>query len=124
MKICRIVGLTLLLCLLSLPGIAQRDEHRMPLSDTQILGRRLFQQRCAVCHTPVMVISKPYGPLLNRTRVEGREDTLRALIREGATGLMPGFKYGLEEREISAIIAFLKTVEPPSRPITNWTAEH
>lgn len=124
MMICRIVGLTVLLCLLSLPGIAQRDEPRTPLSDTQILGRRLFQQRCAVCHTPVMVISRPYGPLLDRTRVQGREDTVRALIREGATGLMPGFKYGLEGREINAIIAFLKTVEPPSRPISNWTAEH
>jgi mono/diheme cytochrome c family protein len=94
------------------------------LNDIQQHGRRLFQQRCAVCHTPPMVISKPYGPLLNVGNVLGREDSVRTTIQEGETGLMPGFKYGLEPSEIDAIIKYLKTVEKPSQPTTNWVSAH
>ncbi len=89
-----------------------------------MLGRRLFQQRCAVCHTPPMVISQPYGPTLNMSVVMGREDSVRATIREGEIGLMPGFKYGLEPVEIDAIIKYLKTVEKPAHPTSNWMSEH
>jgi mono/diheme cytochrome c family protein len=124
MTTCRIGAVTLILSLLPFAVLAQRTERATPLNDAQRLGRRLFQQRCAVCHTPAMVISKPYGPLLNRTLVRGREGSVRTLIQEGATGLMPGFKYGLEGQEINAIIEYLKTVEPPAQPVTNWTSEH
>ena len=125
MTTCRIGVVTLILSLLPFAVLGQQKERvTAPLNDAQRLGRRLFQQRCAVCHTPAMVISKPYGPLLNRTLVRGREESVRTLIQEGATGLMPGFKYGLQEQEINAIIEYLKTVEPPPQPVTNWTSEH
>lgn len=62
-----------------------------------------------------MVISRTYGPALSKETVEGREDSVRLTIREGETGLMPGFRYTLEPAEISAIIDYLKTVEKPQR---------
>src|SRR6516225_2786106 len=124
MTTCRIGAVNVILSLLAFAVLAQQTERAAPLDDVQRLGRRLFQQRCAVCHTPAMVISKPYGPLLDRALVRGREESVRTLIQEGATGLMPGFKYGLEGQEINAIIEYLKTIEPPAHPVTNWTSEH
>lgn len=94
------------------------------LSEAQKTGRRLFQQRCAVCHTPPMVISKQYGPSLNADTILGREDSIRSTIAEGESGLMPGFKYTLEPSEINAIIKYLKTVEKPVKPAPNWISEH
>jgi mono/diheme cytochrome c family protein len=94
------------------------------LTETQKTGRRLFQQRCAVCHTPPMVISKQYGPALNADTILGREESIRSTIAEGEIGLMPGFKYTLEPSEINAIIKYLKTVEKPAKPAPNWISEH
>jgi mono/diheme cytochrome c family protein len=71
-----------------------------------------------------MVISKPYGPVLNQGTVGGREGSVRSTIREGETGLMPGFRYALEPAEIEAIIEYLKTVEKPAQPPAYWVAEH
>jgi mono/diheme cytochrome c family protein len=98
------------------------QEHS--LSEIQKTGRRLFQQRCAVCHTPPMVISKSYGPALNTATMSGREDSVRTTIQEGESGLMPGFKYTLEPSEIDAIIKYLKIVPAPSKPTPNWMSEH
>jgi len=94
------------------------------LNDEQRAGRRIFQQRCAVCHTPPMVISRQYGPFLNRETVAGREGSVRSTIMDGETGLMPGFRYGMEPSQVEAIIEYLKTVEKPSRPVNSWVAGH
>jgi mono/diheme cytochrome c family protein len=103
---------------------AQDQSHENSLLEKQKLGQRIFQQRCSICHTQAMIISKPYGPLLNKETIEGRESSVRTTIMEGETGLMPGFKYGMESPEIDSIIEYLKTVDKPSKPITNWVAEH
>ena len=92
------------------------------LNDKQRLGRRIFQQRCAVCHTPPMVISRQYGPFLSRETVEGREGAVRSTIMDGETGLMPGFRYGMEPSQVEAIIEYLRTVQKPSRPINSWVS--
>ncbi len=84
------------------------------LNATQKLGRRIFQQRCAVCHTKPTITSKMYGPVLYKGLVEDNEDQVRETITNGSTGLMPGFRYGLEPSEIDAIIEYLKTVEKPA----------
>lgn len=91
--------------------------------EKQQQGQRLFQQRCSICHTLPMVMSKPYGPLLNKEIVSGREGSVRSSIMEGEIGLMPGFKYGLQPAEINSIIEYLKTVKKPAQPIINWVAE-
>jgi mono/diheme cytochrome c family protein len=97
--------------------------HTKSLTAQQQLGRRIFQQRCAVCHTQPMVISKQYGPFLSRDKVVGREGAARSTIMDGETGLMPGFRYGMEPTQVEAIIEYLKTVEKPTPPVSSWIAE-
>ena len=102
----------------SLPVRAQQTSAA-PLTDAQKEGRRIFQQRCAVCHTLPTVVSKRYGPALYKEIVEGNEDNIRDTVLEGREGLMPGFKYGLTRAEVDSIIDYLKTVNRPARPKSN-----
>jgi mono/diheme cytochrome c family protein len=112
-----LTGLCFLLAT-SLPVRAQQSSGA-PLTDAQKDGRRIFQQRCAVCHTLPTVVSKRYGPALYKEIVEDNEDNIRDTILEGREGLMPGFKYGLTRAEIDSIIEYLKTVSRPARPKNN-----
>lgn len=106
--------LALVLVVSTIPSTIYSQKSKSSLSDTQKLGKQTFVQRCSVCHTPTLRSDKTYGPYLSRERVEDREDVIRSTIREGREGLMPGFKYGLDDLEIDAIIEFLKTMPPPS----------
>jgi mono/diheme cytochrome c family protein len=103
---------------ISLPLCAQQSSGA-PLTDVQKDGRRIFQQRCAVCHTLPTVVSKRYGPALYKEIVEDNEDNIRGVILDGREGLMPGFKYGLTRAEVDSIIEYLKTVNRPARPKNN-----
>jgi len=107
---------------IALPLRAQQSSAA-PLMDTQKEGRRIFQQRCAVCHTQPTVVSKRYGPALYKEIVEDNEDNIRDVILEGREGLMPGFKYGLTRAEIDSIVDYLKTVNRPTRPKNNPNAK-
>lgn len=109
---------------LTVAASARDHGQSKPLTLPQRVGRRVFQQRCAVCHTPPMVISKPYGPALSRETVAGREGAARSTIMDGETGLMPGFRYSLEPSQVEAILEYLKTVEKPTPPTSNWVSEH
>jgi mono/diheme cytochrome c family protein len=82
------------------------------LNKTQILGRRIFQQRCGICHTQPTA-SPMYGIALNKDIVDGNENAIRDYIRNGSKK-MPGFKDGLEPAEIDAIVEYLKTVPKPA----------
>jgi mono/diheme cytochrome c family protein len=95
------------------PGQQSSTNAPAALNETQILGRRIFQQRCAVCHTEPTPGAKRYGPALSKELVDGYEDAIREFIRNGSPNRMPGFKYGLEPPEINAIIEYLKTVPKP-----------
>ena len=112
-----LIGLGFFLAI-SLPMRAQQSSSA-PLTDAQKEGRRIFQQRCAVCHTLPTVVSKRYGPALYKEIVEDNEDNIRDTILEGRVSLMPGFKYGLTRAEIDSIIEYLKTVNRPARPKNN-----
>jgi mono/diheme cytochrome c family protein len=103
---------------ISLPLRAQKASGA-PLTDNQKDGRRIFQQRCAVCHTLPTLVSKRYGPALYKEIVEDNDDNIRDAIMEGREGLMPGFKYGLTRAEIDSIVEYLKTVTRPARPKSN-----
>ena len=103
---------------ISLPLRAQQSSGA-PLTDAQKDGRRIFQQRCAVCHTLPTVVSKRYGPALYKEIVEDNEDNIRDVILEGREGLMPGFRYGLTRAEVDSIVEYLKTVNRPARPKNN-----
>lgn len=108
-----LAGLGLLLA--SFPAHAQQASAT-PLTGAQKEGLRIFQQRCAVCHTLPTVVSKRYGPALYKQIVQDNEDNIRDTILEGREGLMPGFKYGMTRAEIDSVIEYLKTVNPPARP--------
>jgi mono/diheme cytochrome c family protein len=112
-----VVGIGFFLAI-PLPLRAQQSSGA-PLTNTQKEGRRIFQQRCAVCHTLPTVVSKRYGPALYKEIVEDNEDNIRDAIMEGREGLMPGFKYGLTRAEADSIIEYLKTVNRPARPKNN-----
>jgi len=105
------------LCGISLPCRAQQNASS--LTATQKEGRRIFQQRCAVCHTQPTVVSKRYGPALYKEIVEDNDDNIRDTILQGREGLMPGFQYGMTRTEVDSIIDYLKTVTRPARPKNN-----
>ena len=83
-----------------------------PLDETQKLGQRLFYQSCVVCHTKPQITSGQYGPVLSKETLGGEAEVMRAFISTG-TSRMPGFKYQFEPAQISAIVAYLKTLPPP-----------
>jgi mono/diheme cytochrome c family protein len=79
-------------------------------------GKKLFIQRCSVCHLPPLGVTKenPYARILTGY-MKGPESEARAreVIRKGTTGTpgMPGFQYTLEPGEIENIIAYLNTLK-------------
>ncbi len=83
------------------------------LSESEFSGKKLFVQRCSVCHMPApMELHNPepltYGPKLEGfVRDAGTESAARAIIHDG-TARMPGFRYGLSEVEIDNIVAYMK----------------
>jgi mono/diheme cytochrome c family protein len=111
-------GALLLLLLaipLAVPAQQDKSSSTVTLNDAQILGRRVFLQRCAVCHTESTPGARRYGPALYKELVDGNEDSIRDFISNGSKGKMPGFKYGLEASEINAIVEYLKTVSRPAK---------
>jgi mono/diheme cytochrome c family protein len=100
---------------LAVPAQQAKSNSQVTLNDTQILGRRLFQQRCAICHTESTPGAKRYGPVLYKELVDGNEDMIRDFIVNGSKGKMPGFKYGLEPTEINAVVEYLKILPRPAR---------
>ena len=93
---------------------AQQSNTEKPLTDTQKLGQRVFQQRCAICHAPARPGFQMYGTALYKDLVNGNEDAIKEMIRSGS-GKMPGFKLGLQPSEIDAIVEYLKTVPKPPK---------
>jgi mono/diheme cytochrome c family protein len=84
--------------------------------DQELLGMRLFNQSCRVCHTKPQLSSPQYAPVLSMNSLGGKADLMREVISNG-TPRMPGFKYHFKPAEIDAIIAYLKTVPaPPDAP--------
>jgi mono/diheme cytochrome c family protein len=81
------------------------------LNERQVLGQRLFNQSCRVCHIKPQLTSAQYGPVLSRASLGGNDDALRAFIANGSPQKMPGFRYHFTPAEIDAIVAYLKTVQ-------------
>ena len=83
------------------------------LSGRELAGKKLFLQRCSICHMPPLNTPqdpdpKPYGPKLNGfVRDQATEDRARQAILNGTTR-MPGFQYGLTKEQIETIIGYLK----------------
>jgi len=82
-------------------------------NDQTMLGMRLFNQSCRVCHTKPQLVSPQYGPVLSTNTLGGKADVMREVIGNG-TPRMPGFKYHFKPAEIDAIVAYIKTIPAPS----------
>ena len=93
--------------------LAQHGATNAPLNDKQLLGMRLFNQSCRVCHTKPQLTSPLYGPALSRQSLGGEEGVMREVISNG-TPRMPGFRHHFEPPQIDAIVAYLKTIPAPA----------
>ena len=97
----------------AVPALAQKNSSTAALSPQELAGKKLFVQRCSICHLPPLgrgEAARPFGPILKDVIKNAEAETrVRETIRKG-TPRMPGFQYGLESQEIENIIAYLKTV--------------
>src|SRR5215510_14067023 len=87
------------------------------LNQTQMLGRRLVDQHCGVCHTRPTIVSGMYGPELSRETAGGNQEVVRGIVAEG-TPRMPGFKHMFNAEQIAAIASYL-SVLPPGHQVVN-----
>ena len=100
-------ALVILLSGLAYEGAAAEDHS----SQEQALGRRLYEQSCAVCHTRPTLVSGMYGPELSKDSAGGNREAMRAVIANGGPR-MPAFKYTYDATQIAAIAAYLLTLSP------------
>ena len=82
-------------------------------TDQALLGMRLFNQSCRVCHTKPQLSSPQYAPVLSMNTLGGKADVIHETIANG-TPRMPGFKYHFKPAEIDAIVAYIKTIPAPA----------
>jgi mono/diheme cytochrome c family protein len=82
-------------------------------ADQTLLGMRLFNQSCRVCHTKPQLASRQYAPALSMKTLGGKADVMHETIANG-TPHMPGFKYHFKPAEIDAIVGYLKTIPAPT----------
>jgi mono/diheme cytochrome c family protein len=100
-----------------LAGASSRSQDSAAKPSAEIAGKKLFLQRCSVCHLPRLYDEDPhpYGPKLDGVvKSPETEERARKAIREGGPR-MPGFQYGLEPGEIDDIIAYMKTMKAPAK---------
>lgn len=87
------------------------------LSERAGKGRKVFEDRCYVCHQKdsnrVKEIGPPLDGLFKRERlITGKPVTaenVKEFIKTGPTPNMPAFQYTLRDPEIDDLIEFLKT---------------
>ena len=109
-----------LVCLASAPIAGQQPSSQPRLSDQQKEGRRLYQQKCALCHLPILPADgsgDPYAPRLGKSLVDANEDYVRRVIADGTGPRMPGWKYTLQADQIDALVDYLRTIETASRTV-------
>jgi mono/diheme cytochrome c family protein len=100
--------LAILFAVLSSHGASAQSDG---LNDQQKTGRLVLAQSCGVCHLPTSPNARTYGPVLSRDTAGGNAEVIRAVISDG-TPRMPAFKHYLDQAQIDAIVAYLKTVSP------------
>ena len=86
-----------------------------PRSDQQIVGERLFNQSCVVCHKIPQLGATAYAPALSMNTLGGKADVIHETISNG-TPRMPGFKIQFTPTQIDAIVAYIKTIPAAPTP--------
>lgn len=102
---------------LLLAGLQSAAAADVELNQTQMLGRRLVDQHCGVCHTRPTIVSGMYGPELSRETAGGNQEVVRGIVESG-TPRMPSFKHMFNAEQIAAIAAYL-AVLPPGHQVVN-----
>ena len=77
-------------------------------------GKKLFVQRCSVCHMPPLGPGEPRSyarSLTGFVKTPQTEATARQIIQKGIPSRMPGFQLGLEPAQIDQIVAYLSTLK-------------
>ena len=82
------------------------------LTPQQLEGRQLYQQSCGVCHTKPLITSPLFGPALSKATFAKGDEQPKSQIANGSPN-MPGFKHNFTPPQIDAIVAYVKTLEPP-----------
>ena len=99
---------------LSLGASAQQPARPSATPTALETGKKLFVQRCSVCHLPPLGPGTPASyarSLTGYVKSPQTEATARAIILKGIPQRMPGFQYGLEASEIDQIVAYLSTLK-------------
>jgi mono/diheme cytochrome c family protein len=77
-------------------------------------GKKLFVQRCSVCHMPPLGPGEPTSyakSLAGVVKNKEAEAAAREIIQKGLPTRMPGFQYGLTSTEIDHIVVYLSTLK-------------
>ena len=84
-----LVFMVLIALPLAVPAQQNSPASSVPLNDTQVLGRRLFQQRCAVCHTESTPGARKSGIIGRPGRLD--RGASRKTVRQDRDGQGVGF---------------------------------
>ena len=106
-------------------GLHAQQSGSGTLTSEQKEGRRLFQQKCAVCHVKMNSLSTQYGPPLykGRFQFESAEGFLRQIISDGRAASMPGFKYALQPQQIQSVMGYIMTLDEPVKTLASERPE-
>jgi len=87
------------------------------LSGGELRGKKLFVQRCSLCHDLLgQPATSTVGPWVDGETVKARgEAAVRDKIKNGSRR-MPGFQYTFDAPDIDRIVSYLKTVTPDQKP--------
>lgn len=87
------------------------------LSEAEFAGKKLFVQRCALCHDLLgQPAASTVGPWVDGETLKARgEAVVRQQIMNGSRR-MPGWRYTLDSSQIDELIAYLRTVTPDQKP--------
>jgi len=130
----RIAGLTATLGIVAVAGLAAQLQQPPPkvtvtdydlqkavsepsLAEAELGGKKLFVQRCALCHDLLgQPATSTVGPWVDGETIKARgEAAVRQQIMNGSRR-MPGWRHTLDSSQIDQVIAYLKTVTPDQKP--------
>ena len=92
----------------------QQAQSSTPAATPADAGRKLFVQRCSVCHMPPLGPGQPRSYAKSLTGIvkdKQTETAARGIIEKGIPNRMPGFQSGLTSGEIDRIVAYLGTLK-------------
>jgi len=111
-----VIAILLLASVLPLQAILSAQTKLAPpptLTDQQKKGEALFLQKCPLCHVPSeqkarLGIQASTDLVGLFKRPTAAEPSVRRVITEGISGLMPSFRYSFSDAQLQDLIAYLK----------------